>query len=517
MSQPARMAATALRHAGWGARQPEPCILVIFGASGDLTHRKLLPTLAQLEQHHPLPAATAIVGLARRPMNDESFRNDALAAIERFSNGEPLDEQTRRAFVQRLYYHQGDFNDPATYTRLAERLEQIARERGGTGNRVFYLATPPSEYTRIIAQLGAAGLNRQEREGARGWSRVIIEKPFGRDLASAQALDAEISEIFREEQIYRIDHYLGKETVQNLLAFRFGNGLFEPLWNQRFVDHVQILVAESIGVGSRAGYYEEAGAIRDIVQNHMMQLLCLVGMEPPVAFDADAVRDEKVKLLKSIRPMSSQEVAARTVRAQYRAGRVDGQEVPGYLQEPGVAPNSTTETYVALKLFVENWRWAGVPFYLRTGKRLARRSTEITIHFKQAPYLLFAGEGEELTPNVLTVRIQPDEGIALQIGAKVPGPQMLLAPVSMDFSYSNSFGAGTPEAYERLLVDCMLGDSTLFIRCDEVETSWALVDSIINGWYGSGRRSLPTYEAGTWGPREADDLIQRDGRQWWNP
>ena len=517
MSQTSSAPTGALRRAGWGARQPEPCTLVIFGASGDLTHRKLLPTLAHLDHEHPLPQATAIVGLARRPMNDEQFRQDALAAVDKFSGEEPLDEQGKQSFASRLYYHQADFDQPAGYKTLAERLDQIDKERGGKGNRMFYLATPPSDYTKIIGLMGGAGLNHEERDGARGWSRVIIEKPFGRDLASAQALNEEIGQIFREDQIYRIDHYLGKETVQNLMAFRFGNGIFEPIWNQRFIDHVQILVAEELGVGSRAGYYEEAGTIRDMIQNHMMQLLCLVGMEPPAEFDANSLRDEKVKLLKSIRPLSSQEVAARTVRAQYRAGRVGDQEVPGYRQEAGVAPDSTTDTYVAVKLLVENWRWAGVPFYLRTGKRLPKRSTEITIHFKQAPYLLFAGEGEERSPNVLTVRVQPDEGIGLQIGAKVPGPEMLLAPVNMDFAYSTAFGAGTPEAYERLLVDCMLGDSTLFIRRDEVEAAWTLVDSIINGWNSSGRRSLPTYEAGTWGPREADDLIGRDGRQWWNP
>ncbi len=519
MSQPSQPAAAALKHAGWGAQHPEPCTLVIFGASGDLTHRKLLPTLAHLDSQHPLPPATAIVGFARRPNTDEQFRKDALESVDKFSPTDeaPLDEQAKQRFAARLYYHQADFTDPAGYKALAERLEQLDHERGGKGNRIFYLATPPSSYTTIIAQLGAAGLNRQQREGARGWSRVIIEKPFGRDLASAQGLNEEIGEIFREEQMYRIDHYLGKETVQNLLAFRFGNGIFEPLWNQKYVDHVQILVAESLGVGTRGAYYEEAGAIRDMVQNHMMQLLCLVGMEPPAAFDANSVRDEKVKLLRSIRPMNNQEVAARTVRAQYRAGRVDGTDIPDYRKEQNVAPDSMTETYVALKLFIENWRWAGVPFYLRTGKALPKRSTEIVIFFKQAPYLLFAGEGEERAPNVLTVRVQPDEGIALQIGAKIPGPQMQLAPVNMDFAYSQAFGAGTPEAYERLIVDCMLGDSTLFIRRDEVESAWKLVDSVVNGWNGSGRRSLPTYEAGTWGPREADDLIQRDGRQWWNP
>jgi glucose-6-phosphate 1-dehydrogenase len=517
MSQVSHAPARARKHAGWGAQHPEPCTLVIFGASGDLTHRKLLPTLAHLDHEHPLPPATAIVGLARRPMDDESFRKDALAALDTFVEEGPLDDQAKQSFAQRLYYHRADFTDPAGYKSLAERLEQIDHERGGKGNRVFYLATPPSDYTQIITQLGAAGLNREQRDGARGWSRVIIEKPFGRDLASAQALNAEIGEIFRENQIYRIDHYLGKETVQNLLAFRFGNGIFEPLWNQKYIDHVQILVAESLGVGTRGGYYEEAGAIRDMVQNHMMQLLCLTGMEPPATFDAESVRDEKVKLLHAVRPLSAKEVGSRTVRGQYDAGQVDGQAIPAYRQEPRVAPDSTTETYVALKLFIENWRWAGVPFYLRTGKALPKRSTEITIHFKQAPYLLFAGEGEERCANVLTVRVQPDEGIALQIGAKEPGPRMMLAPVNMDFSYKTSFGAETPDAYERLIVDCMLGDSTLFIRRDEVEGAWKLIDSIVAGWQGADRHSLPTYAAGTWGPHEADELIRRDGRQWWNP
>ncbi len=517
MSKPARSSAAALKHVGWGAQHPEPCTLVIFGASGDLTHRKLLPTLAHLDHEHPLPKATAIVGLARRPMDDESFRQDALKALDTFTEEGPLDDQAKQSFAQRLYYHRADFTDPAGYTSLAKRIEEIDHERGGKGNRIFYLATPPSDYTQIIAQLGAAGLNREDRDGARGWSRVIIEKPFGRDLASAEALNSEIGQIFRENQIFRIDHYLGKETVQNLMAFRFGNGIFEPLWNQKYIDHVQILVAESLGVGTRGAYYEEAGAIRDMVQNHMMQLLCLTGMEPPATFDAESVRDEKVKLLHAMRPLKTQEVAARTVRAQYRAGQVDGQAIPDYHKEAKVAPDSMTETYVAAKLFIENWRWAGVPFYLRTGKALPKRSTEITIHFKQAPYLLFASEGEERCQNVLIVRVQPDEGIGLQIGAKQPGPQMKLLPVDMDFSYVSAFGAGTPDAYERLLVDCMLGDSTLFIRRDEVESAWRLIDSIVAGWQHSTRHTLPTYEAGTWGPREADELIRQDGREWWNP
>lgn len=517
LSQLVHPHSTTLTAPGGSPPCPDPCTLVIFGATGDLTQRKLLPTLAQLDHAQHLPNATVIVGVGRHPLTDAQFRAEAMQSVDRFSGEHRLDHQTRQVFARRLCYHQADFRAWAGYQSLAERLAQLDREHSGTGNRLFYLATPPSHFATILALLGRAGLQRQPREGARGWSRVIIEKPFGRDLASAQALNTEIGEIFHEDQIYRIDHYLGKETVQNLLAFRFGNGLFEPLWNQRFIDHVQILVAERLSVGTRAGYYEEAGALRDMVQNHMLQLLCLIGMEPPAAFDAHAVRDEKVKLLRSIRPLNSQEVAVRTVRAQYRAGQSAGHAVPGYRQEPNVAPDSTTETYVAAKLLIENWRWAGVPFYLRTGKCLPTRATEITIHFKPAPHLLFGGEHEERIPNVLTMRVQPDEGIALHLGAKRPGPRMHLAPVTLDFAYSRAFGASPPDAYERLILDGMLGDATLFLRRDEVESAWALVDSITNGWFGSGRRMLPTYEAGTWGPREADELIQRDERAWWNP
>ncbi len=511
------------QHSIWQDGQvPEPCCIVIFGATGDLTQRKLLPTLAHLAHDHPLPENFKIVAFARRPLNDEQWRNMALDSINQFMpEDDKLDANAQRAFARNLFYCQSDFNDREGYYKLADLLEKLDNEQGTQGNRIFYLATPPTTDSEIIYQIGGAGLARSSSHGngnEEGWTRIIIEKPFGRDLASAQKLNRELGRVFRENQIYRIDHYMGKETVQNILAFRFANGIFEPLWNQNYIDHVQILVAESLGIGTRAEYYEESGAIRDMVQNHIMQVLCLTTMEAPVAFDADAIRDEKVKVMRSIPTFSPEAVAKRTVRGQYTTGVIDGQSVVGYKDEKGVAPNSTTETYVALKLFIENWRWADVPFYIRTGKRLPKRSTEMTIQFKRVPHMLYKpDETKGLVPNRLTIRIQPDEGMSLKFAAKVPGAARHLSDVDMNFSYASAFGIESPDAYERLLADCMVGDSTLFIRRDETETSWRIVDSIIDAWKNMPADTVYPYKAGTWGPPEADDLIEKDGRHWDNP
>lgn len=522
MVQEVHPVSTLKPHSIWQDGQtPEPCVVVIFGATGDLTQRKLLPTLAHLAHDHPLPESFKIVAFARRPMNDEQWRKMAVDAINKYMpEDDKLDSNAQEVFARNTFYCQSDFNDREGYGRLADLLDRLDRTQGTRGNRLFYLATPPTTDSEIVYQLGGSGLARPSRNNGdeESWTRLVIEKPFGRDLASAKKLNREVARVFREDQIYRIDHYMGKETVQNLLALRFANGIFEPLWNQKYIDHVQILVAEDLGIGSRAEYYEESGAIRDMIQNHIMQVLCLTAMEPPVAFDADAVRDEKVKVLRAIPLLCPEEVAERTVRGQYTAGVVDGQAEVGYKEEAGVAADSTTETFVALKLFVENWRWAGVPFYIRSGKRLPKRSTEVTIQFKRVPHQLYKpAETKGLQPNRLTIRIQPDEGISLKFGAKIPGAARHLSSVDMNFSYSTAFGIQSPEAYERLLADCMLGDSTLFIRRDEVEMSWRIVDSIIDAWKGKPASDVYPYAAGTWGPPEADALIQNDGREWDNP
>jgi glucose-6-phosphate 1-dehydrogenase len=492
--------------------------MVIFGASGDLTRRKLIPALYNLALEQWLPAGFSVVGFARRADSDDVFRQHMHEAVDAFSRRRPVQPAVWESFAQGLFYIPADFEDPGGYETLRDALNRIDETRGTQGNRVFYLATPPSFYADIVRQLSRVGLNQGgRRPGAArsGWARLIVEKPFGRDLASAQALNRAILEVFREDQIYRIDHYLGKETVQNLLVFRFANGIFEPVWNRRYVDHVQITVAESVGIEGRAGYYEEAGALRDMVQSHMLQVLSLVAMEPPIAFDADDVRDEKVKVLRALRPLAGDEAIRCTARGQYGRGWVGGAEVPGYREEPGVAPDSVTETFVALKLFVDNWRWEGVPFYLRTGKRLAKRSTEIAVQFRSAPHMLFrSAEGGPLEPNVLAMHIQPDEGMSLRFSAKVPGASMEIRPVHMNFLYGASFGTASPDAYERLLLDCMLGDSTLFTRRDEVEAEWAFITRILEGWQQAPRPAFPNYEAGTWGPAAADDLMQGDGRRW---
>ena len=490
-----------------GARTARPCALVIFGATGDLTKRKLVPSLMGLAKDGLLPPGFAVTGFARRPWSDETFREEMLDGVRVFGRSDTV--STFEAMADAFHYHRADFGDPDGYRALARHLEEIDKQLGTGGNRIFYLATPPSAYSTILQNLAAAGLS-DEKDGR--FARVIVEKPFGRDRATARALNEQIQAGFAERQVFRIDHYLGKETVQNILALRFANGIFEPLWNEKFVDHVQITVAESIGTGSRGSYFEESGIIRDMIQNHLMQVMTMIAMEPPAALTAEAVRNEKVKVLEAIRSFEPADVAAATTRAQYTRGSHNGAEVIGYHEETGVSAASTTETFAAVRLCIENWRWAKTPFYLRAGKRLPRRVTEVAIHFKQPPHHLFNG-GQQSQPNVLLLRIQPDEGVALRFGSKVPGPDMRIRDVRMDFRYGTAFGGETADAYERLLLDAMVGDSTLFARRDEVEEAWRIVDSIVAGWQDT---RPDTYAAGTWGPRSADDLLGAN-REWRTP
>ncbi len=493
---------------------PEPCAIVIFGASGDLTRRMLLPALYNLAADKQLPPQCAIVGFARHEWNDDDFREHAKAAVGEFSR-RPIESTLWDRFARSLFYVPGEYDQGPSHERLTERLEHLERERGIPGNHLYQLAVPASAYAPIIGELGRGGHAGPHGADAR-WSRVIVEKPFGRDLESSRNLNRVIHSVFPEDDVYRIDHYLGKETVQNILVFRFANGIFEPVWNRRYVDHVQITVAESIGVEQRGGFYEETGALRDMVQNHMMQLLSLVAMEAPIAFNGRWVRDEKVKLLEAIRPFTPGEVRMFTVRGQYGRGRVAGEPVPAYREEDDVSPASTTETYVALKMAIDAWRWADVPFYLRTGKRMKKRSTEIAIQFKRAPHLLFREflEGASLEPNLLTMRIQPDEGISLMFHTKVPGSPLRIRPMNMDFTYMPTDLAAAPSAYETLLLDAMQGDATLFARSDEVEAAWDIVDGIMNAWEELPPPEFPNYDAGTPGPDAANDLIQMDGRRW---
>jgi glucose-6-phosphate 1-dehydrogenase len=496
-----------LKAAQSAERIPEPTAVVIFGASGDLTKRKLLPALFHLEQSGLLPPDFSVVGVARRPLQDE-FRKDMRDGILQFG-GVKEGEAKLDDFMGKVSYHAMNFDDPKGYGELKSLLESIDQKQGIKGNRLFYLATAPEYFADIIEQLGAHSMAKPER----GKVHIIIEKPFGHDLTSARQLNDEVNKVFAEDQIFRIDHYLGKETVQNILVFRFANGIFEPVWNRNFVDHVQITAAEDIGIEGRGPFYEKAGALRDVVQNHVMELLSFVALEPPVSFEADAMRREKVKVWRSIQAIHPLDA----VRGQYGPGKTDGKDVKGYRQEERVDPNSGTETYAALKIGIENWRWAGVPFYLRAGKRLAKRATEITIQFKQPPQLLFknqSGACRELQPNLITMRIQPDEGISLRFGAKVPSPNMEVCPVNMNFSYADAFGKSSANGYERLLLDAMLGDATLFAHRDGVEATWALLTPVLDHWANTKPKGFPNYAAGTWGPESGEELLARDGRTW---
>jgi len=488
---------------------PDPFTLVIFGASGDLTRRKLIPAVYGLFADGLLPDGFRLVGYARTEKNQDAFLEELREGVQASARADSWDPQTWHAFAKRIRYQHGGY-DADGFRILAKSLEQTH----GPGNLLFDLATPPVAFAPIAEGLHDTGLVHPETPDA-PWSRIIVEKPFGHDLASARELNRTLRRTFSETRTFRIDHYLGKETVQNLLVLRFANAIFEPVWNQKYVDHVQITVSETIGVEGRGGYYDQTGALRDILQNHMMHLLCLVAMEPPIALDAHAIRDEKVKLLRALRPIPQKCFAENVVRAQYAAGAVGGERVPGYRDEAGVAPGSVTETYVALKTFVDNWRWAGVPFYLRTGKRLAARITDVAIHFKPVPQVLFGADADHpLKPNQLGIRIQPNEGISLQFQTKVPGPAMEVRPYQMDFGYASAFGREPPDAYERLLLDAALGDSTLFIRADEVEAAWEFVEPLLEACEHEKDKALPTYAAGSWGPAEADQLMEADGRKW---
>jgi glucose-6-phosphate 1-dehydrogenase len=494
------------------AASDEAFSLVIFGASGDLTQRKLIPALWTVFAARTLPEPFTIVGTGRTELSDDAFREKMRESVKEFARFKIPSDQVWQRFAANLFYIAGDPTGPEIYARLRQRLEEVERARGGPANRLYYLSTPPSLYDDITVQLGKAGLAAEEG----GWTRIIIEKPFGHDLASAQELNTLVTRVFQEEQVYRIDHYLGKETVQNILALRFANGIFEPLWNRNHVAEVQLTVAERVGVEGRGGYYEESGALRDMIQNHLLQVACLVAMEPPVTFDARAVRDEKSKVMQAVRPIDPARVDASALRAQYAAGFVNNRQVPGYLQEKGVKPDSTTETYAALRLQIDTWRWAGVPFYLQTGKRMEKRVSEIVIRFHRTPHLIFRRGSVSVDPNLLVIRVQPDEGIALIVDAKEPGPDLKISPVTLDFKYHEVFGGEPPEAYERLLLDAIHGDATLYSRGDWIEQAWRLTQPILDHWSNTPG-PLPQYDAGSWGPAEADAFIARDGGTWRRP
>jgi len=508
MSPPALME-NPLRENLMADRVPAPCSLVIYGASGDLTHRKLVPALFDLYRKHLLPTSFNLVGISRSRLTDEDFKKHLKESLK--ESQPQLSDSLWDSFSQNFHYLSGGYDDFKSYQNLATLLDGLDRKNGTAANRIFYLSTPPNVFEPIISNLGAAGLNRENP----GYARVVIEKPFGRDLDSAKELNGKLKEVFKEHQIYRIDHYLGKETVQNLLVMRFANSIFEPIWDRRLVDHVQITASEDLGVGSRAGYYESSGVLRDMFQNHLFQVMCLIAMEPPVTYEANAIRDEKLKILKAIRPFEKQSVAPRAVRGQYGPGFLGGEKVPGYREEEGVNPRSTTPTYAAIQVFLDTWRWHGVPFLLRSGKRLPKRATEVAIQFKEPPNLLFKSNLSDLAPNVLVARIQPDEGITLKFETKVPGMTMESRTVNMDFRYGTAFAEGTSEAYERLLLDCMLGDATLFIRGDETEAAWAALMPVLRHWESAEPEgSFPNYEAGSWGPAAADALLGKPWRKW---
>jgi len=489
----------------------DPCTIVIFGASGDLSRRKLVPALYSLAAQNCLARRFAIIGFARTPMIDDAFQHSAIDSVKKFADAGASKDDLCKEFAQALAYVSGEYHHPEAFEKLKHRLEELDRAHKLNGNRLFYLATPPDVYPLIIEQLHRAGLAKHPN--GKSWVRIIIEKPYGRDLASAQKLNKAVLEVFDEPQVYRIDHYLGKDTVQNLLVLRFGNGIFEPLWNRNYVDHVQITAAEMLGVEQRAAFYETAGATRDMIQSHMLQLTSFVSMEPPAVFDATAVRNEKIKVLQSIRPFTEESIKTDVVRGQYGPGSTPGNSslLAGYRQEPGVKKDSPTETFVAAKVHIDNWRWAGVPFYLRTGKRLPSRVTEIAIQFRRAPHLVF--RGQDLSTNTLVLNVQPDEGISISFHAKLPGQEMKLKTVTMDFSYQKEFGGGERSAYATLINDCMRGDATLFDRADGVEAAWALVNPILED-FESHKPKFSNYAAGSWGPREADELLERDGRHW---
>ena len=491
----------------------EPVTVILFGASGDLAKRKVIPAMYDLAIHKALGSRHAIVGFSRTAMTDESFRATIGEAAKTISEVGPIDPTQWNEFAADLYYSQGDYNKPESFTQLAKRLKELSEAKQLGGNRLFYISTPPEVYPDIVEQIGKAGLNKPDSPDS--WVRIIIEKPFGRDLASAVDLNHKVLSVFDESQVYRIDHYLGKDTVQNLLVLRFGNGIFEPLWNRNYVDHIQITAGETLGVERRGGFYETTGALRDMIQSHVLQLTSLCAVEPPASFGATAVRNEKLKVLQSIRPFDPGMMAQSVIRGQYSAGNIGGKDVPGYRQEQGVNPRSRTETFVSAKVLIDNWRWAGVPFYLRTGKRLAKRSTEIVIEFKCAPHMVFRDKG--IQPNRLVLNIQPDEGISVSFGAKRPGTEMNIGNVTMKFSYEEGFGKSTRPAYATLLNDCVRGDATLFDSGENVEAAWSLVDPILDVWGATKNATVPQYAAGSWGPAESDALIEHDGRHWHDP
>ena len=493
-------------------RVPDPCAFVLFGATGDLAHRKVIPAIYQLWRTNLLPSEFSLVAVARRPYTSEAFAAELKASLEKYSRVLPIDEDSWAELAKRITYQQLDFADDAGFDSLGQKLDELDTQCGTAGNRLFYLAVQPAQVTEIVRQMGRVGLDKEVR-GA-GWRRLIVEKPFGRDLDSARTLNHEVHKVFRESQVYRIDHYLGKETVRNLLVFRFGNGIFEPVWNRSYVDHVQITVAESIGVEGRGAFYEETGASRDILQNHLLQLMTLVAMEPPSSFQADALRDQKLAVLRAICQPEPEAVRRDVVRGQYGPGWVQGEPAPGYREEPEVDPESETETFVAGRFEIDDWRWSGVPFYLRAGKRLPKRATEIAIQFKDVPLRLFRESTGDPAPNVLAMRIQPDEGFMLRFAAKVPGLGLDVRTVNMDFAYDTSFVVDSPDAYETLILDSLLGDASLFTRADEVEAAWGVVTPIITAWADMPAPHFPNYAAGSWGPEAADELLERDGRRW---
>ena len=494
--------------------QPPPsCAMVIFGAGGDLTKRKLIPAIYNLAKGKLLPEHFAIIGVSVEQYSTDEFRERATQDIKEYSTS-AVDPKSWDCFVKRLFYVSGDFNDVQLYAKLQELLGKVENEEGTGGNCLFYFATSPAFFTLIAKRLGDAGLTKQEEKR---WRRVVVEKPFGHDLSSAVALNRALLDVLEEKQIFRIDHYLGKETVQNILAFRFANGIFEPVWNRRYVDHVQVTVSEELGVEMRGGYYDQAGALRDMVPNHIFQLITLTAMEPPISFEAEEVHDEQTKVLRAIQILSPERVLDQAVRGQYGEGIINGKRVPAYRAEPNVSPHSTTPTYVAMALHIDNWRWAGVPFYLRTGKRLAQRVTQIVIRFRRPPFVLFRNTSvNNIAPNELVISIQPNEGISLSFEAKIPGPVVRLGAVNMDFQYSDYFGTTPSTGYETLLYDCMMGDSTLFQRADMVEAGWAVVQPVLDVWNALPPRDFPNYPAGSWGPEHANELLRRDGREWRN-